>query len=275
MHDYHMHSHWCRHASGAVEEYVRAALERGIDEVCFTPHIPLPGYRPGLFDGRLRMDVAEFDAYEEELSRARAAFPSATILSGIEADYVRGWEGVVEKFLAAHRFDLVLMSVHDVAQWPDGCWVFDLPTDRSMEQVYADYFRAVKEGIATGLYDCVAHLDLIKQPGLPVLGPCREQLEEILEACRDSGMSLEVNTSGLRKPIAEYYPEPGLAAMAARRGVRLTPGSDAHAPGQVGLGFDTVFAPEGPLAPLLVRYRGRRAFAAGAADQDLCATTLR
>jgi histidinol-phosphatase (PHP family) len=257
MHDYHMHSHWCRHASGALEEYARAAAAAGLDEICFTPHVPMPGYRPHLFGGKMRMELPEFEGYEEELARAREACPSLTILSGIEADYVRGWEGYFERFFAEHSFDLVLMSVHFVADWPEDCWVFDLPGDRTIERIYADYFAAMREGIATGLYDCVAHLDLIKQPGLPVLEPCRDQVEEVLEACRDSGMSLEVNTSGLRKPIDEYYPAPGIAALAVERGVALTPGSDAHAPGQVGLAFDSVFADGGLLAPSLVRYRGR------------------
>jgi histidinol-phosphatase (PHP family) len=275
MHDYHMHSHWCRHASGSLEEYARAAAAAGIDEICFTPHIPMPGYHPHLFGGKMRMELAEFEGYEEELARARAACPSLTILSGIEADYVRGWEAYVERFFAEHSFDVVLMSVHFVAEWPGDAWVFDLPRDRTIEQIYADYFDAMKEGIATGLYDCVAHLDLVKQPGLPALGPCRDHVEEVIDACRAGGMSIEINTSGLRKPIAEYYPSPEIAALAAERGVRLTPGSDAHAPDQVGLAFDSIFAARSLLAPSLVRYRGRRPLPVAAADQDFCATKLR
>ena len=88
----------------------------GLDEICFTPHIPLPGFRPGFFNDKLHMDLAEFDAYEEELARTRALFPSLSILSGVEADYIEGRERFVEGFLAAHEFDLVLMSVHFVAR---------------------------------------------------------------------------------------------------------------------------------------------------------------
>jgi histidinol-phosphatase (PHP family) len=143
-------------------------------------------------------------------------------------------EGFVEGFLAARRFELVLMSVHFVGGWPGESWVFDLPRDRSLGRIYADYFRCVKEGIAAGLFDCVAHLDLIKQPGLPVLGASRGDLEEILALCRERGMSMEINASGTRKKIAECYPAAGVAAMALDSGVRFTPGSDAHAPEQVG-----------------------------------------
>ena len=276
MHDYHMHSHWCRHASGSLEEYARAAAERGLEEICFTPHIPLPGFRPGFFNDKLHMDLVEFDAYEEELARTRALFPSLSILSGVEADYIEGRERFVEGFLAAHEFDLVLMSVHFVAAWPEDCWVFELPRDRPLELAYADYFRCVREGIATGLYDSIAHLDLIKRPGLPVLEVCRDEVEDTLARCAAAGMSLELNTSGTRKAIAECYPAPALTALAVERGLRITPGSDAHAPHQVGLSFDAPQAWGGErTAAAFVRYRRRRTVAAGTGDQLFCSTKLR
>ena len=92
MHDYHVHSHYCRHATGSLDEYARAGSARGLSEICFTPHIPFPDYRPGFCGGRLRMDLEEFPRYLEELEQARRAVPGITILSGIEADYVEGTE---------------------------------------------------------------------------------------------------------------------------------------------------------------------------------------
>lgn len=92
MIDYNMHSHFCRHAVGGVAEYTRAACRKGIREICFTPHIPLPGFRPGFLNDRLRMDERELDAYRVELEETRAAFPELTILSGVEADSI-AWNG--------------------------------------------------------------------------------------------------------------------------------------------------------------------------------------
>ncbi len=266
MHDYHMHSAWCRHASGRLEEYARSAIAQGIDEICFTPHIPLPGFRPGLFNDRIRMDLEEFDGYEEELARTRALFPGLSILSGIEADYIGGREEFLEGFLSAHSFDLVLMSVHFVGGWPEDAWVFDLPRDRSLKRIYADYFRSMRQGIATGLFDCVAHLDLIKQPGAPVLATNRDDVEGILSLCRERGMSIEVNTSGTRKQIAETYPCPDIVRMALEREASFTLGSDAHAPGQIAVGFDGLVEGFGlGLESRLTRYRRREAISAGSA----------
>jgi histidinol-phosphatase (PHP family) len=253
MHDYHLHTHYCRHASGTLADYARAALERGIEEICFTPHIPLPQYRPGFMNDRIRMDIGEFPAYVEELERTRALFPDLSILCGVEADFVVGQEPFLERFLAAWPFDLVLMSVHFIHSWPDDQWVFDFSrVQRPMEGIYDDYLAEVRAGIQSGLFDSVAHFDLIKVAGMPLLATHRAQVLEIFELCKARGMSMEINTSGSRKEIGECYPSMDIARLMVARGVPLTPGSDAHAVSQVGFGLDAV-------ADLpFVRYRKRR-----------------
>ena len=253
MHDYHMHCHFCRHAVGSLEEYARAALARGINEICFTPHLPLPGFRPGFLGDNLRMGSEDFPHYLEELERTRARVPGLTILSGIEADYIEGKEEYVERFLSAHAFDFVLMSVHFIRDWPEDQFVFNFERDpRPLERVYDDYLAAIRKGIETGLYDCVAHFDLIKKPGKPLLATHRAEVEEIIRSCIARGMSAEINTSGARKGINETYPSTDIVQLMAERGLPLTPGSDAHSPSQVGLGF------EGIEGRRMVRYRARR-----------------
>ncbi len=253
MHDYHIHSHFCRHATGRLEEYARSAVQRGLKEICFTPHVPFPVFRPGFFGNRLRMDLEEFPLYLEELRRVREEFPGLTILSGVEADYVEGTEKFIEGFLSSHAFDFVLMSVHFVRAWPDDQWVFDFSRDpRPLERIYDDYLAAVLSGIETGLFDCLAHLDLIKQEGRPMLASHRRPLEQIISAARARGMSAEINTSGLRKEIGESYPSDDIARLITAQGLPVVPGSDAHAPGQVGFGFESLAGTP------LVRYRGRR-----------------
>jgi histidinol-phosphatase (PHP family) len=253
MHDYHMHSHFCRHATGRIEEYARTAVARGLEEICLTPHIPLSGFRPGFFSDRLRMGVEEFPRYIDEVEKARGRFPGLSILSGIEADYIAGMEESLSKFLSSYPFDYVLMSVHFIAEWPGDQWVYDFARDRRpLESIYDDYLLAMGRGIDTGLFDCVAHLDLIKQEGKPLLATHRSQVKEIVAKCRARGMSAEVNTSGIRKGIAESYPASEIVGMMRDMGLPLTPGSDAHAPSQVAFGFEKLRG-----VPL-VRYRRRR-----------------
>ena len=259
MHDYHVHCHFCRHATGSLVEYARAAHRRGLGEICFTPHVPFPVYKPGFYGGRLRMDPDEFPRYLEELEQARRAVPGITIRSGVEADYVEGTEEYLERFLASFPLDFVLMSVHFVRQWPGDQWVFDLSADkRPIQRIYDDYLGAVRAGIQTGLFDCVAHLDLIKQEGHPLLDTHRAEIEQLVGMCRDRGMSAEVNVSGSRKAIGEPYPSWPIVRLMVEEGLPLVPGSDAHGPSHVGFGLEAL---EGTK---LVHYRGRRIQEAGA-----------
>jgi histidinol-phosphatase (PHP family) len=265
MHDYHIHSHFCRHATGSLVEYARAAVKKGLDEICFTPHVPFPGYKPGFFGNRLRMDPGEFPLFIEELEQARRAAPEIAILCGVEADYVKGFEGYLERFLASFPLDFVLMSVHFVQAWPGDQWVFDLSADkRPLERIYDDYLGAIREGIETGLFDCVAHLDLIKQEGHPLMDTHSDEIRRLARLCRDRGMSAEVNVSGLRKAVGEPYPSWPIVRLMIEEGVPLVPASDAHDPAQVGFGLEAL---EGTK---LVRYRARRVTQPGS---DLLAAT--
>jgi histidinol-phosphatase (PHP family) len=253
MHDYHVHTHYCRHAVGRLEEYARSAFQRGLTEICFTPHVPLPVFRPGAFGGRLRMDPAEFPRYMEEVEEVRGMFPGLTILAGVEADYVEGTEEYLRDFLSRWPLDLVLMSIHFVRKWPDPWWVFELPPDRGpVERIYDDYLEALQAGAETGLFDCVAHFDLIKQVGAPLLASHRARVERIITVCRDRGMSAEVNVSGIRKAVGEPFPSWEIVHRMVELGLPLVPGADAHEPALVGQGLETLDGLR------LVRYRGRR-----------------
>ena len=253
MHDYHLHTHFCRHATGTLADYARAAVEKGIDEICFTPHIPLPYHETDVPSEHVRMVIDDFSAYREELERTRAQFPGLGILSGIEADWIPSEEAFLEEFIGRGGFDFVLMSVHFVASWPSDQWVFDFTrVRRTIDEIYDDYLEAVSTGIASGLFDSVAHFDLIKVPGRPLLATHRARVLGILEQVKRSGMSMEINTSGSRKEIDQNYPSDDIARLIAEQGIPLTPGSDAHSAAHVGFGL-------GRVAHLpFVRYRGRR-----------------
>ena len=198
-----------------MEQYVSEALARGLQEICFTPHIPLPGFARG--PEGLRMEPRDAERYFREIERLRARYPQLSILCGVEADFYDGFEKSVEEFLGSYPLDLVLMSVHFVRDWPGENWVFgfDFP-DRPLAAVYHDYFQALKRGIASGLYDAVAHLDLIRQPGHPVLATNSGDVEEVLALAARAGMSLEINTAG-HAPLLEAALSPAGDPASGRR----------------------------------------------------------
>lgn len=234
MVDYHLHTSLCKHAMGTIEEYVVSALQKGIGEICFSDHIPLADG----FDAKHRMKFKELEFYLKQVDRIKGKYTDISVLTGIEADYLEGYESYLDDILNRYPFDLVILSIHFIKKWLPGYWVFDFDfPNKSIKQVYADYFECLLKGINTGFFDIVGHLDLIKQPGKPVLKSNSTDLENVLKAILNKNMSIELNTSGLRKSINELYPSLDIVKLAISKGIPLTLGSDAHSPDQVGFYF--------------------------------------
>mgnify|MGYP000207691428 CR=1 FL=1 len=235
MHDYHLHTVLCKHATGTTADYVEAARERGLEEICFTDHAPAPdGYDP---DNRMVLD--EFPNYQRWVSES-AATTASRVLWGVEADYYPSGLRFLAEWLPRQGFDLVLGSVHYLRDWG-----FDDPRNlhiwKSVDVVgvWQEYFRLVGEMAATRLFDVVAHLDLPKKFGhRPKDKQVIEMAKPILDRVAESGMALEISTAGLRKPVGEIYPTPFLLELAREREIPICFGSDAHEPEHVGFAFD-------------------------------------
>jgi histidinol-phosphatase (PHP family) len=108
--------------------------------------------------------------------------------------------------------------------------------------VSRDYFDLLARAAETGLFDTIGHPDLIKKFNLLPREGWDEDFAEVAPRIARSGAAVEVNTSGLRKPAGEIYPSPGILRAAARAGLAVTLGSDAHDPADVGAGFDRAAA---------------------------------
>ncbi len=159
---------------------------------------------------------------------------------GIEADYFPGTEGAIRAIVAAAPFDYVIGSVHWIGTWGfDLLGVEGLWDGRDVDQMYREYFALLAQGARSGLFNIMAHPDLIKVMGhRPSTAFDLEALyAEAAEAFVAGGVAVEVSTAGLRKPVEELYPDPAFLRACRRRGVPLSLASDAHQPEDVGLDF--------------------------------------
>jgi histidinol-phosphatase (PHP family) len=162
---------------------------------------------------------------------------------GIEMDFVPGREDRIATFLEDRPWDYVVGSVHflrDQAVDHDGWDVWD-PYPASPDAIWRRYFETVAEAARSGLYDIMAHPDLVKVwgPQRPrPEGDLRRFYEPLAEAVADTGVAVEVSTAGLRKPAAEIYPSRALLEMLLDAGAVIALSSDAHTAGDVGRGYD-------------------------------------
>jgi len=231
LYETHMHTPLCGHASGQPEEYARVAVDRGLKGVVVTCHNPLP--KP--LSPRVRMRIDQFDGYVKMVDRARAAMVGlADVRLGMECDYIPGLEGWLEQQLGWADFDYVLGSVHPhLAEYRDLFWGGDI------DAYQRGYFEHLAMSAETGLFDALAHPDLIKTIESSEWRPERlaHEIERALDRIARTGVAMEFNTSGRYKVPGEMYPaEPILVGMAAR-GIPVVIGADAHAPERVADGY--------------------------------------
>lgn len=235
--DYHTHTVLCKHATGRVEDYVLRAIELGLDEIGCSEHIPMPDG----FDERHRMSVEEFDTvYLPEVSAAREKYDGQIrVKIGVEADFFPGTESWIEEFVSRYEFDYVLGSVHFLGEWGFDDIVFvHRYNEENINDVYTRYFDTVRRSAETGLFDIIAHFDLVKKFGHRPTVDISHAIRRALEAVKEHGLCMEVNTSGLRKPVREIYPGREILEMIRDLEIPLTLGSDAHEPTHVGASFD-------------------------------------
>ncbi|HEY7121436.1 MAG TPA: histidinol-phosphatase [Solirubrobacterales bacterium] len=220
-----------------VERYLAAAEEHGIDELGVSEHV----YR---FTQALEIwSHPYWEASAQDDLDAYVEFVRETPLRlGIECDFVPGSEDRIANLLE-RDFDYVIGSIHYLG---DQGAVDDRRYDiwgqiSDPDELWSTYFRWQADLVRSGLFDIVSHPDLVKMWGDDRPEPQRDprfHYEPLVEAISDSGIAVEVSTAGLRKPVGEIYPARALAEMCVEAGAEFALSSDAHAPDQVGYGYD-------------------------------------
>jgi histidinol-phosphatase (PHP family) len=233
--DYHMHTPLCRHATGEPVEYAARALQIGLSEIGMSDHSPMS--RDDFDNWRMRQD--QLDEYVEKVQKARGEYPGLTIKLALEVDYIPGHEDWIRELAARHPWDYFIGSVHYVSD----SWDLDNPQKlsewrkRDAFEVWTAYFERLTRAAESQLFDIIGHADLCKKFCFYPKEDCTHLFQRFLRAAATNDVAVEINTAGLRKDCKEMYPSPAILKMAAEYKVPLTFGSDAHAPGEVGMNF--------------------------------------
>lgn len=233
--DYHMHTPLCRHAAGEPVEYAARAVELGLTEIGFSDHSPMK--HDDFDDWRMRFD--QLDEYVEKVRKAQKDFPQLTIKLALEVDYLPGQEDWIRELAGRHHWDYFIGSVHYVSD----DFVIDNPNHLSKwkqhdpYEVWAMYFDWLTRAADSGLFEIIGHADLPKKFRIVPTQDCSPLFDKFLTTAARKNVAIELNTAGLRKDCKEIYPSRQLLQMAKDRNVAITFGSDAHAPGEVGMNF--------------------------------------
>ncbi len=241
--DAHVHTRHSCDSDMAPADAVRAARARGLSAVVLAEHVDFDPADQGFGF----YDTVAIDA---SIAHIRNSIFDIRVFKGVEITYQPQYEDAIREFIRAGRFDWVIGSVHLVG--PDD---ISRPEQREryfatrgQRQAYGAYLDEVERLAASGLFECLGHLDLCKRYGHRYYGPLDRdlfapQLSRILGSVTAAGMHLELNTSGLRQEPGEPYPSLAVARQyLALGGDKLVLGSDAHSPEHVGYAFSEVRA---------------------------------
>jgi histidinol-phosphatase (PHP family) len=221
-----------------VERYREAASERGIEELGVAEHVhrfvqALETWRHPWYTYWAHDDLDEYCEFVRE----------SGLKLGIEADFLPGREDRVANLLDECDWDYVLGSVHflrdeavDLHGEPE--WeAWDVWRSGDPDRVWRRYFETVGEAARSGLFDVIAHPDLVKVWGDQVPAPegdLRRFYERAMDGIAESDVAIEVSTAGLRKPVQEIYPAAPFLELCLEAGRPVALSSDAHLPEQLG-----------------------------------------
>jgi histidinol-phosphatase (PHP family) len=244
--DYHLHLRPDRLDATAAEafteenvaRYREAATERGIVELGVSEHVHRFVQALDVWQHPFWREQAvdDLDAYCEFV-RDRT-----DLRLGLEVDFVPGAEDRTQNLIERAGLDYVVGSVHFLRDGAVDHDRFDIwRGTHSADAVWRRYFETLGEAARSGLFDILAHPDLVKMWGAQrprPEGDLRRFYELAIEGIAESQIAIEVSTAGLRKPTGELYPAPAFLELTLEAGCPVALSSDAHLPADVGRDYD-------------------------------------
>lgn len=215
--NYHTHTRWCRHGSGEIEAYILEGIQRGLETLAITEHVPLLGDP----DSR-RMSCAEFPAFNRELDGMIDKYGGQIqIIKGFECEYFPNQLDSYCRFQEEYGYGLLILGHHNSCDYKLDNFAL---TEPWQVRLYAD---EVCEALETGLFTFLAHPDVAFH-GYQQYDECfRDAMRQIFSVCAHLDIPVEINANGHH--YRRGYPcETVWQTIAPQYKLRCLVGSDAH-----------------------------------------------
>ena len=235
MIDYHIHTLLCNHAEGSMESYIRSAINLGMSEICFLDHLTVQESEKGL-----SMAPGEIPYYFRAIQLLKQQYKEAiSVKAGIEIDFNPAYTDLFQEITGTYAFDVVASALH----FPGGLNIVSGNSawrrgENNTDYVYGLYYEHLEKMLDFNYFDVICHIDLIKKFGRNPSMSFDKEFNEILLKIKTKNLCVEINTSGYNHPVREPYPSPDMITKCHNLGIRITLGSDAHTPANVGQHYD-------------------------------------
>lgn len=232
--DYHIHSLYSD-GRAAPEDYIAPAIAAGLKEIGFSEHLTLFKDQQ---DWNMNSD--NISIYLNNIDSLRKNNGEISVKTGLEVDFFAGKEKETEAFLKNIDLDYVIGSVHylgekTVDEGPE------FYTGKNTDRLFESYFDQVCNAASSGIFDIIAHCDLIRIYGYRTTYDPEPLYRKLAKAMKISDVVFELNTNGRNKPLADFYPDRKFLHVFREEKIPVCVNSDAHMPQRVGQYFDEAY----------------------------------
>ncbi|MEE4215032.1 MAG: histidinol-phosphatase HisJ family protein [Bacteroidales bacterium] len=233
--DYHLHTYYSD-GKAWPEEYISKAHEAGLSEIGFSDHLTLTEEQQ---DWSIKL--SELDEYIERVLKLRENEHSLIVRLGLEVDYFPGREEEIAGYIDALPLDYVIGSVHFM-----GDSSVDLGPEyyenKDIDRIFEKYFKLVARAASSGLFDFMAHPDLVRIFRYYPSHNAEALYRELAVQLKKSGVAFEINTNGMNKPLRDFYPDRRYLHIFREEGVPVLVNSDAHSTERLGQHFEEAYS---------------------------------
>ncbi len=247
--DGHVHTKYCHHAKGEMEHYVLSAISIGLEEIVFLEHM-----EAGVECCKTTwLTESDFDRYFSEGQQLQEKYAGKIQVSlGVETGYSPTHKEELLERLAKRNWDRIGVSYHFMPSTTASGHINLLSKKKrsikaieaiGTRQVLTNYLSTLTEAVKFLPGTVLCHLDaaLRFQPKVRIDQEYLGQIRLLLSEVKKKGMALEINTSGFTIRGLPF-PARFIIMEALELGIPLVPGSDAHAPDEVGRGFELLLS---------------------------------
>ncbi len=220
--NFHTHTPRCCHAAGTEEQYVRCALEAGLQKLGFSDHTPYPF--PADHVSSFRMGMHELADYADSVRAVGKRFAGQMeIFLGVEAEFYPKFFKRLLPVLLDHGVEYMILGQHFLYNEVEGIGSIGPTADAALLRQYVDQ---TIEALYTGQFTYFAHPDLMHFVGEDAA--YRQEIRRLCRAAKACGIPLEINLLGLS--LGRHYPNRRFWEIAAEEGNAVILGCDAHRP---------------------------------------------
>lgn len=218
--NYHTHTWRCRHATGTEEEYVQAAIERGLSTLGFSDHTPY--IFPGDYYSTFRMRPEELNDYVNCITKLQRVYADKIALHiGLEAEYYPAYFPALLPFLQDAGIQYLILGQHFVDNEINAHYSGNPTADA---EILKKYCHQAMDAFQTGLFSYFAHPDLLNFHGSNKV--YQELMHALCREAKNCGIPLEYNLLGAS--TNRHYPSDDFWRIAAAEGNTVVIGCDAH-----------------------------------------------